>query len=206
MVIRGSRRLVETCTSLKIKDVVAAGLHDGSSVLCLKKGPAGLDFSVIIEGHGTHLGLTVYTGWGDVRQRIELSKTPVHFGGTRYWFHCPRCGARGAVLYFVKEFACRVCHNIRYTSQFESPRERMRRRLLKIRDLIGPDFVIGHPLDPPPKGMSVRKWEELLDEYEEVLEAYKSELRQPRAWRNGAPSTRRLPADEVTHSYDRINF
>ncbi|WP_168623215.1 hypothetical protein [Roseicyclus persicicus] len=204
MPMRGSRRLVESCTPFKIKDVVAAGLHDGSGALCLEKGPAGLDFSVVIEGHGTYLDLTLYTGWGDERQRIELSKTPAHFGGSRYWLHCPRCSARGAVLYLVKSFACRKCHELRYTAQFESPRERMRRRLLKIRELIGSDLVIENPLNPPPKGMSVRKWERLLDEYEEVLEAYRRELRQTRAWRNDAPSTRRSPANQAVHPEGRM--
>ena len=187
MPMRGSRRLVESCTQLRIKDIVAAGLHDSSGVLCLEKGPAGFDFSAIIDGFGSHLDLTLFAGWGDVHQRIALSETPLHFGGSRYWLHCPRCGARGAVLYLVKEFACRACHDLRYTSQFESPRERMRRRLLKIRKLIGVDMIIGHPLNPPPKGMSVPQWHRLVEEYGELLEVYKAELRHPRAWRKGGP-------------------
>ena len=92
------------------------------------------------------------------------------------------------ILYLKRQFACRTCSNLRYASQYESPRARMRRRLLKIRKLIGPDLVIGHPLNPPPKGMSVGRWRGLVDEYAALRELYWRECEKPRAWRTGAPT------------------
>lgn len=184
---RGSYPLVEESLQLRMKDIASAGLLTGKGPVIVGKTPGGLDFPAIVEGKGDHLDVTLHSGWGTAHQIVPLTETPVHFGGTRPWFLCPRCGRRCGVLYGQKEFACRSCLNLRYTSQFESPRERMRRRLLMIRKLIGVDMVIGHPLNPPPKGMSIHQWNGLVEEYGELLEAYKAELRHSRAWRNGAP-------------------
>ena len=56
--------------------------------------------------------------------------------------------------------------NLRYTSQYESPRERMLRQLLKIRKVIGADMIVFGPLAPPPKRMSRKQWQRLCDEHE----------------------------------------
>ena len=58
--------------------------------------------------------------------RIEITTTPCHFGGVRYWFQCPllkdgkMCGRRIAVLYQGRDyFGCRQCHNLCYQSNLE---------------------------------------------------------------------------------------
>jgi hypothetical protein len=184
---RGSYQLVDDSLQLRIKDVVDAGLHEGRGPVTVGTTPGGLDFPVFVEGAGDHLDLTLYAGWGDVRQRIQLTETPVHFGGTRRWFLCPRCGRRCGVLYCVKEFACRTCHNLRFKSQYESPRERMLRQLLKIRKVIGTGMDIYGPLAPPPRGMSKRRWLKMCQDFLELREKYWRECERPCDWRNAAP-------------------
>jgi hypothetical protein len=170
-----------------MKDITSAGLLSGKGPIIVGKTPGGLDFPAIVEGKGDHLEVTLHTGSGTARQIIPLTETPVHFGGTRPWFLCPRCGRRCGVLYGRSEFACRSCLNLRYTSQFESPRERMLRQLLKIRKVIGADMDVYGPLSPPPRGMSKKKWQRLCDEHEALRKKLFREYERPRAWRNGAP-------------------
>jgi len=52
------------------------------------------------------------------RQTVTLESMPLHFGGLRWWFLCPRCSRRCAKLYLLDgRFACRVCQGLAYTSQ-----------------------------------------------------------------------------------------
>ena len=53
----------------------------------------------------------------DTSQRVYLHSTPLHFGGVRWWFSCPRCWRRCAKLYLRGSlFGCRVCLNLTYES------------------------------------------------------------------------------------------
>lgn len=63
-------------------------------------------------------------GWGgewiDCDYTVNLTTTPCHLGGQRYWFLCPlqRCGRRVGVLYSAgKHVGCRRCYNLCYSSQ-----------------------------------------------------------------------------------------
>ena len=52
---------------------------------------------------------------------IALTVTHPHFGGRRWWLHCPcdRCGRRVRVLYSTEDeigWACRQCHGLQYRS------------------------------------------------------------------------------------------
>lgn len=56
--------------------------------------------------------------YGDTTQVVPLVTTPCHFGSNRYWFTCPQCNRRIAVLYKLGDtFACRLCHNLTYHSK-----------------------------------------------------------------------------------------
>lgn len=62
----------------------------------------------------------------DMDYKIELTTTPCHYGGVRYWFVCPLskngryCGRRVGVIYSIgKWFGCRHCGEIAYQAQFE---------------------------------------------------------------------------------------
>jgi len=61
------------------------------------------------EGHKT-----------DYDYKVNLVTTPCNFGGVRYWFGCPSCGRRVAVLYLAPGdiyFRCRHCNNLSYWSR-----------------------------------------------------------------------------------------
>jgi hypothetical protein len=56
---------------------------------------------------------------------VGLDKTLPHFGGVRWWFICPSCKRRAAILYarFGREgFLCRRCHGLTYQSSQDSHR------------------------------------------------------------------------------------
>jgi hypothetical protein len=48
---------------------------------------------------------------------VDLAVSRTGFGGTRYWFVCPGCGHRGAVLFVhpvSNKIGCRSCLNLEY--------------------------------------------------------------------------------------------
>lgn len=56
------------------------------------------------------------------RERIELTQSRAGFGGSRWWFKCPRCDGRRGKLYRppgAGRHLCRVCHGLSYRSQRE---------------------------------------------------------------------------------------
>ena len=62
----------------------------------------------------------------DYKYAVSLVTTPCNFGGVRYWFGCPSCGRRVAVLYLAPGdvyFRCRHCNNLSYRSRNRCPVE-----------------------------------------------------------------------------------
>ena len=60
----------------------------------------------------------------DIKYRVNLTTTPLVWGGGRYWFVCPAvgCEKRVGCLYLPpggKYFACRHCYDLSYESQSE---------------------------------------------------------------------------------------
>ena len=56
----------------------------------------------------------------DYDYKVNLVTTHCYFGGIRYWFGCPDCGRRVAVLYLAPGdvyFRCRHCNNLSYHSR-----------------------------------------------------------------------------------------
>lgn len=58
---------------------------------------------------------------------IGLQATPCHYGKERWWFTCPACQQRVAVLFYREawwihavDWACRRCHDLTYTSAQEA--------------------------------------------------------------------------------------
>lgn len=61
-----------------------------------------------------------------VEQEIPLCDTQPNFGGTRWWFLCPKCNRRVSRLYRPSHefcFFCRHCHDLTYESAQMSGRE-----------------------------------------------------------------------------------
>ena len=51
---------------------------------------------------------------------IELTPSQTHFGGTRYWFKCPKCMLRVGTLFvhpLTHEVGCRKCLELEYRSR-----------------------------------------------------------------------------------------
>lgn len=72
-----------------------------------------------------------------MRQTIRLEHTACNYGGTRSWFHCPRCQRRIAVLFLRNGFVCRPCGRIAYGSQSEDALGRTWRRQHKLERRLG---------------------------------------------------------------------
>jgi hypothetical protein len=54
---------------------------------------------------------------------VPLTRTPVHFGGERVWFSCPKCEKRVQKLYLPpgeNTFLCRTCHRLAYACHSRS--------------------------------------------------------------------------------------
>lgn len=140
--------VVEKCMKL---DVKAFRLPDGEQILqspgitgIIKwNDRAGVEYSV--ESHDDMVQLFLnYEFAGYIRnQCIAISTTECHYGGQRYWFHCPHCQRRSSNLYLLHgDFACRQCNHLTYTSSQKA--HQSERMLRKIDDLLHhPDQFIG---------------------------------------------------------------
>ena len=49
---------------------------------------------------------------------MRVNKASCHFGGFRYYFHCPKCNSRRYKLHLAHSgFYCRECYRLLYYSQ-----------------------------------------------------------------------------------------
>ena len=101
-------------------------------------------------------------------ERIVIQRTRCHFGSSRPWWFCPRCGRRCAILFGGRRFLCRHCHDLRYRSQSETKSERLLRKAERIRARLGGSGVVFDSFPPKPKGMHWRTYYRLRDEAEEA--------------------------------------
>ena len=56
-----------------------------------------------------------------------------HLGGKRAFFLCPNCGKRACLLYAIRDWGCRHCHDLTYACQGERAEARAARQANKIR-------------------------------------------------------------------------
>lgn len=72
--------------------------------------------------------------WEEVNQHIYFDRTPCNYGGYRFWFLCPHCFRRVAVLYGARKyFLCRHCYGLTYSSQQKSLSGRLMQKATRIR-------------------------------------------------------------------------
>lgn len=75
-----------------------------------------------------------------LRQRVPILSTACTYGAQRYWFGCPACGRRVAILYLRSQgFACRKCSSVAYASQSEDQAGRAWRKQRKAKARLGED-------------------------------------------------------------------
>lgn len=87
---------------------------------------------------------------------VHTTTTPCHLGGHRYWFLCPACDRRCAILY---PYACRLCVKGRYACEAESPQDRRIMRALKVRAQLGQtERGLMAPFPSKPKRMRWHTW------------------------------------------------
>lgn len=103
----------------------------------------------------------------DYVQRIRLSHTEPHFGGKRWWMHCPHTGERVAKLYVPDGgdiFASRRAWRIGYRSQRVSARDKPFEALNRLQRRLGCPEGWEMPIRRP-KGMHRRTYARLEREY-----------------------------------------
>lgn len=101
---------------------------------------------------------------------VWLSRTPCHYGGTRPWFICPRCGDLRAVIYGIARdgrFGCRDCLRLGYASEAEDVIDRCWRAQRKVEAKLTGE-------GEKPKAMRQRTFDRLMAKWE-VLEDRKDE-------------------------------
>jgi hypothetical protein len=95
-------------------------------------------------------------------QKIKLTRTSCHYGGERYWFQCPSCNKRVAILYFnSSNFQCRKCSNLTYPCQQETRTFRLFRKARKIRKQLNARPYWEIPIRVKPKGMHYKTFNRL---------------------------------------------
>ena len=80
---------------------------------------------------------------------VLITGTPCNFGGVRWWFLCPGCGRRCAILY---PRLCRLCRGGRYSAELLSPADRLITRAIRIRQRLGQTkggVCVRFPAKPP---------------------------------------------------------
>ena len=116
---------------------------------------------------------------------VALEKTPCPFGYFRFWWRCPGCQRRCAVLYWPDRLECRVCHGLVYRSQSLSALERQLRKASAVRRRFGGSGSFLEPFPIKPKGMHWSTYERLLDRDASARH------------RLGAATLARIPAQEI---------
>lgn len=106
----------------------------------------------------------------DYVQHVRLSFTEPHFGGKRWWMHCPANGSRVGKLYCptgVHTFASRTAYGIAYSSQRIADRDKPFEALFRIQAKLGCKEGWEQPIRRP-KGMWRRTYARLERRYWEL--------------------------------------
>lgn len=106
-----------------------------------------------------------------VEQRVHTQTSPCHLGGQRYWFTCPRCGQRVAVLYAPgRNFACRQCGGLGYATQKEGAGDRASTKADKLRKRMGWEAGILNGDGGKPKGMHWKTYQQLKSRHDVLVQ------------------------------------
>jgi hypothetical protein len=132
---------------------------------------AAIGISTTLNESEGRYRLTYTMGSGEsVEVHGLLLSTRPKYGGLRWWFGCPFCSRKCAMLHLPpgsKRFACRTCHRLRYTSQSETNSDRLLRRARKLYRRAG-SSTGGSNYVYKPKGMHWRTFDRLMDAAEEA--------------------------------------
>jgi hypothetical protein len=122
---------------VKLKEFGLLGGCCGSTLTWTRKlsghtNSIGIAVNVLDESYYVKLNYTITARDSgektDYDYKIQLTTTPCHYGGVRYWFICPLvrnglpCGRRVGTLFLssgCKYFGCRHCYDLSYESRNE---------------------------------------------------------------------------------------
>jgi hypothetical protein len=104
------------------------------------------------------------------RYPIQLTKTSCNYGGHRYWWLCPKCSKRVAVLYCAGTYVCRHCIGCNYGSQLQQPIDRLFSRADAIRQRLGWQSGIAYGNQGRPKGMHSKTFDRLVNEHGRIVQ------------------------------------
>src|SRR5438128_1775982 len=116
---------------LRVTDVVRVapvrrGQLSKGTLPCTRTGPVDVVINAMQRGVGVRLEFRrlLLGKWEPHTAAFSVVRTAPWLGGERWWFLCPLCDARRAVLYFVPDkdpaWGCRRCHGLVYACQSES--------------------------------------------------------------------------------------
>ena len=107
-----------------------------------------------------------------MRYTLRLTATRPNFGGLRWWWLCPRNGARVAKLvmpFSSREFASRRAYGLAYQSQRDGRVDRLAAKARRLHIALGGDgMALGQgvaSLAWKPAGKHWRKWEERVQQW-----------------------------------------
>lgn len=114
---QSTKRQVESCLTIgpprgPLRDTVSAWSWDRYGWVVEYRVFAATDTLHLSFDHGRA-----------VEQVIQLDRTAPTYGGTRWWFLCPRCSRRVSYLHLPSRayyFFCRHCHDLNYESVLTS--------------------------------------------------------------------------------------
>jgi hypothetical protein len=113
------------------------------------------------------LNYSVSSEDGGERELIEIAiqtrSVPCRYGGSRTYFLCPRCWRRCELIAMTtsgRQWGCRKCLRLRYTSQRLAPADRMERRADALWERAGADS--GDGLVVKQKWMRWRTYKRLM--------------------------------------------
>jgi hypothetical protein len=173
--------LIENAVCLDITSLFRTGaLHQGQAVIGsanLVHHPSGTDagslkiLSDLTDGQPPYLYITFGGRGGRVHeQRLALTFLPrPPFGGRRWFFVCPRTGARACRLYMpqgAEHFLSREGHGLRYAVEHEAQDAYDITRACRLYARIAGDAPPNGALSPPPprpKGMHAATYARLTD-------------------------------------------
>ena len=101
-------------------------------------------------------------------EQITVTATSCNYGGSRYWWHCPKCGRRVGVLYFNQSYQCRHCIGANYSIQLQQPIDRLFKRVAVIRERLDWPQGIANGKGERPRYMHHKTYQKLIAEHGEL--------------------------------------
>jgi len=167
---RSDNPKIEDCNSLDANQLQRNG--------CLENGWFGTNTwtrngvnisSIRIHASNDSLHLSYYTEeYGTVSQSVTIEHLPCRFGGSRAYFRC-KCSKRVVKLYSAgKNFRCRHCYRLPYSSKNESQLDRAIRHRNKQRRRLSGNIGLEASMAQKPKGMWWRTYQRLQERAHEA--------------------------------------